>query len=288
MKRIDVLSNEFEKYKSETTIVMNELVDACEIRNDQMRVNHLAQENDSLKKENKALKSDLQKLESLLTETSSKLSVAENEKASLVAVIRLLNEDCANVVSVVGKNERSKSGQPKNPWCTARRRSENQIARDTVSLNNQYSCLTIEDDDESETNVSAEQQSVGHQEVLNIEEVNDQPCAKSKSHSNEPRSSIQSKPQEERRHGRITTQTAKKQRQKDLNSNDNHVLQDKNAQPSDEANKSKNYREKDRKTVVVLGDSIVKYVQGRNLSTKVRSVVISPFLVQGLIICFTT
>ena len=143
----------------------------------------------------------------------------------------------------------------------------------TVSLNNQHSCLTIEDDDESETNVSSEQQSVGHQEVLNIEEVNDQPCAKSKSHSNEPRSSIQSKPQEERRHGRITTQTAKKHRQKDLNSNDNHVLQDKNAQPSDEANKSKNYREKDRKTVVVLGDSIVKYVQGRNLSTKVRSVV---------------
>ena len=273
MKRIDVLSNEFEKYKSETTIVMNERVDACEIRNDQMRVNHLAQENDSLKKENKALKSDLQKLESLLTETSSKLSVAENAKASLVAVIRLLNEDCANVVNVVGKNDRSKSGQPKNPWCTVHRRSENRIASDAVSLYYQYSCLTIEDDDESETNVSAEQQSVGHQEVLNIEKVNDQPCAKSKSHSNKPTSSIQSNPQEERRHGIIKTQKAKKQRQKDLNSNDNHVLQDKNAQPSEEANKSKNYREKDRKTVVVLGDSIVKYVQGRNLSTKVRSVV---------------
>ena len=168
MKRLDVLSSEFQKYRSETTIVMNELVDACEIRNDQMRDNHLAQKNDSLKKENKALKSDLQKLESLLTETSSKLSVAKNEKASLVAVIRLLNEDCANVVSVVGKNDRSKSEQPKNPWCTVHRRSGNQIARDAVSLNNQYSCLTIEDDDESEANVSAEQQSVGHQEVLNI------------------------------------------------------------------------------------------------------------------------
>ena len=105
MKRIDVLSNEFEKYKSETTIVMNEFVDACEIRNDQMRVNHLAQENDSLKKENKALKSDLQKLESLLIETSSKLSVAKNEKASLVAVIRLLNEDFANVVNVVARSQ---------------------------------------------------------------------------------------------------------------------------------------------------------------------------------------
>lgn len=143
MKRIDVLSNEFEKYKSETTIVMNELVDACEIRNDQMRVNHLAQENDSLKKENKALKSDLQKLESLLSETSSKLTYAENEKASLVAVIRLLNEDCANVVSVVGKNDRSKSGQLKNPLCTVHRRSENQIASDAVSLHNQYSCVLL-------------------------------------------------------------------------------------------------------------------------------------------------
>ena len=200
MKRIDVLSNEFDKYKSETTIVMNKLVHACEIRNDQMRVNHLTQENDSLKKENKALKSDLQKLESLLTETSSKLSVAENEKASLVAVIQLLDEDCANVVNVVGKSDRIKSGQPKNPWCTVHRSSENQIASDAVSLYNQFSYLTIEDDDESETNVSADQQSVGHQEVLNIEEDNDQPRAKSKSHSNKPTSSIQSNPQEERRH----------------------------------------------------------------------------------------
>ena len=99
---VDVLSNEFEKRKSETTIVMNELVDVREIRNDQMRVNHhAAQENDSLKKRKQGFKIfDLQKLESLLTETSSKLSVAENEKASLVAVIRLLNEDCANVITL--------------------------------------------------------------------------------------------------------------------------------------------------------------------------------------------
>ena len=125
-------------------------------------------------------------------------------------------------------HDRSKSVQPKNPRCTVHRRSENQIASDAVSLYNQYSCLTIEDDDESETNVSADQQSVGHQELLNIEEDNDQPCAKSKSHSNKPTSSIQSNPQEERRHGKIKTQKAKKQRQKDLNSNDNHVLQNKN------------------------------------------------------------
>ena len=102
------MSNEFKKYRSETTIVMNELVDAWEIRNNQMRENHLSEENDSLKKENKALKFDLNKLESLLSEMSSKLSVTENEKASLVAVIRLLNEDCANVVSVVGE-KRSQS-----------------------------------------------------------------------------------------------------------------------------------------------------------------------------------
>ena len=235
-----------------------------------MRDNHLSEENDSLKKENKALKSDLNKLESLLSEMSSKLSVTENEKASLVAVIRLLNEDCANVASVVGKNDLNQSVQPRNPWCTAHRRSEDQIASDAVSLNKQYSCLIIEDDDENETNVSAEQQSVGHQKVLNIEEDNDQLCAKSKSHSSKPSSSLQhqSNPQEERSNERIKTQKEKKQRQKDLNSNDNHVLQDKNIPPPDEFNKGKNYREKDRKTVVVLGDSIMKYVQGRNLSTK--------------------
>ena len=51
--------------------------------------------------------------------------------------------------------------------------------------------------------------------------------------------------------------------------------------------KAKTIVERLCKTVVVLGYSIVKYVQGRNLSTKV-SQLLSPFLVQGLIICFTT
>ena len=73
MNRLNALSNEFEKYKSETTIVLNELVDGYEIRNSQVRDNQLAQENDLLKKANMALKSDVHKLECLLSETSSKL-----------------------------------------------------------------------------------------------------------------------------------------------------------------------------------------------------------------------
>jgi hypothetical protein len=39
---LNALSNEFEKYKSETTIVLNELVDGYEIRNSQVRDNQLA------------------------------------------------------------------------------------------------------------------------------------------------------------------------------------------------------------------------------------------------------
>ncbi len=72
MNRLNALSNEFEIYKSETTMVLNELVDGYEIRNSQVRDNQLAQENDLLKKANMALKSDVHKLECLLSETSSK------------------------------------------------------------------------------------------------------------------------------------------------------------------------------------------------------------------------
>lgn len=56
---------------------------------------------------------------------------------------------------------------------------------------------------------------------------------------------------------------------------DNGVHQDNNPDESiiNRQNESFNNRRKDKKTVVVLGDSIVKYVQGRKLSTKVRTVV---------------
>lgn len=275
VKRLDVLSNEFEKYRAETTIVMNELVDACEIRNSQMRDKQLVQENDSLKKANRALESDLHKLESLLSETSSKLLAAESEKASLMAVIRLLNEDCANPVNVVEKKDRSQSAQLKNSWDMAQTRNGNHTASNEISLNNQYSCLSIEDDDKNETNVAAEQQLIDHNEILNIEDNDDQPCIKSKSNSNEPSSSNlhERSSQVERRVEKIDGKKKKNQRQKDLNSNNNEISQDKNVQPPDETNKGNKYRQKDRKTVVILGDSIVKYVQGRNLSTKVRSVV---------------
>ena len=144
MNRLNALSNEFEKYKSETTIVLNELVDGYEIRNSQVRDNQLAQENDLLKKANMALKSDVYKLECLLSETSSKLVAAESEKASLVTVIRLMNEDCANAVKDVGDNVRSQMTQPRNPWCTVHTRSENQKGNEVTRLHNQFSSLEDE------------------------------------------------------------------------------------------------------------------------------------------------
>ena len=144
MNRLNALSNEFEKYKSETTIVLNELVDGYEIRNSQVRDNQLAQENDLLKKANMALKSDVHKLECLLSETSSKLVAAESEKASLVTVIRLMNEDCANAVKDVGDNVRSQTTQPRNPWCTVHTRSENQKGNEVTRLHNQFSSLEDE------------------------------------------------------------------------------------------------------------------------------------------------
>ncbi len=144
MNRLNALSNEFEKYKSETTIVLNELVDGYEIRNSQVRDNQLAQENDLLKKANMALKSDVHKLECLLSETSSKLVAAESEKASPVTVFRLMNEDCANAVKDVGDNVRSQTTQPRNPWCTVHTRNENQKGNEVTKLYNQFSSLEDE------------------------------------------------------------------------------------------------------------------------------------------------
>ena len=42
-----------------------------------------------------------------------------------MTVIRLMNEDCANVVNDVGDNVRSQTTQPRNPGCTVHTRSEN-------------------------------------------------------------------------------------------------------------------------------------------------------------------
>ncbi|CAB3979113.1 RNA-directed DNA polymerase from transposon BS [Paramuricea clavata] len=91
-----------------------------------------------------ALKSDVHKLECLLSETSSKLVAAESEKASLVTVIRLMNEDCANAVKDVGDNVRSQTTQPRNPWCTVHTRSENLKGNEVSRLHNQFSSLEDE------------------------------------------------------------------------------------------------------------------------------------------------
>ena len=64
----------------------------CEIRKASTDTDQLVQENILLKEQNKALESDLAGLRSALTELNGKLTAAENEKASLLTAIRLLND----------------------------------------------------------------------------------------------------------------------------------------------------------------------------------------------------
>ena len=70
-----------------------------EIRKTSTDTNQLVQENILLKEQNTALESGLVGLRSALTELNGKLTTTENEKASFLTAIRLLNDGQATITS---------------------------------------------------------------------------------------------------------------------------------------------------------------------------------------------
>ena len=54
-KRLDILTQQFERYRNETSIILNELVNTYENQKSPAEVEQLNQENESLKEANKAL-----------------------------------------------------------------------------------------------------------------------------------------------------------------------------------------------------------------------------------------
>ena len=92
--RLDLLTQQLERHQTESSIVLNELVNTLEVYKSSNGTDHLVQENTALKQENKSLK-DLDGYKSVVTELNTKLTAAENNKASLLTAIRLLNEDRA-------------------------------------------------------------------------------------------------------------------------------------------------------------------------------------------------
>jgi hypothetical protein len=103
VKRLDLLTEQFNKHRTETSIVINELLNVWESRTIPTLNN--PQENISLKESNEALKSELLECKKTITEMNAKLSIAENEIASLLTVIRVLNEERAATSSSKGKKE---------------------------------------------------------------------------------------------------------------------------------------------------------------------------------------
>ena len=103
VNRLDLLSQQFEKHRTETSIVITELLNVCECQN--ITTQNIPQENISLKESNESLKTELLECKKTITEMNTKLSIVDNEIASLLTVIRLLNEDRAATSSSKGNKE---------------------------------------------------------------------------------------------------------------------------------------------------------------------------------------
>ena len=117
-RRLDSLTDQFEKHKTESSIVLNDLITSLEVFKNSNSIDYLAQENTSLKRENNLLKEELDSLKYVVSELNKKLTAAENDKASLLTAIRLLNDDRAfnhaNVNSPINPNESNQVNQTAN------------------------------------------------------------------------------------------------------------------------------------------------------------------------------
>ena len=85
VKRLDLPSQQFEKHQTETSIVITELLKVCKSQN--IPIQNISQKNISLKESNESLKVELLECKKTITEMNTKLSIADNEIASLLTVI---------------------------------------------------------------------------------------------------------------------------------------------------------------------------------------------------------
>ena len=157
-KRLDSLTDQFEKHKTKSSIVLNDLITTLEVFKNSNSTDYLAQENTSLKRENNLLKEELDSLKCVVSELNKKLTAAENDKASLLTAIRLLNDDRAfnhaNVNSPINSNESNQVNQTANPWHAATSRSNsksNGSQQQPLPLRNKYSVLCVEDETRRKT-----------------------------------------------------------------------------------------------------------------------------------------
>ena len=73
-RRLDSLTDQFEKHKTEPNIVLNDLINTLEVFKNSNSTDYLAQENTSLKRENKSLKEELDSYKCIVSKLNRTLS----------------------------------------------------------------------------------------------------------------------------------------------------------------------------------------------------------------------
>ncbi|CAB4040191.1 Hypothetical predicted protein, partial [Paramuricea clavata] len=85
VKRLDSLTHQFENHRTETFVVLNELVNIYENQKSPTATENLTKENRLLKEENKALQTELTKCKDTLTELNTKLTDNENDDEAVMS-----------------------------------------------------------------------------------------------------------------------------------------------------------------------------------------------------------
>ena len=166
-RRLDLLTDRFEKHKTESSIVLDDVITTLEVLKNSNSTDYIPQENTSLKRENNLLKEELDNLlkeeldnlKCVVSELNKKLIAAENDKASLLTAIRLLNDDRAfnhaNVNSPINSNESNQVNETANPWhavTSSSNSKSNSGQQQPLPLKNKYSVLRVEDEENLEKN----------------------------------------------------------------------------------------------------------------------------------------
>lgn len=242
---VDVIQNqlyslkcEFEKHRTEYSKVINDLVnkhDNSSTSINKPQFDKLYRENQLLKDENKALNERLDNLGFILADLNSKVKHAEEEKASLITTIRLLQQD-ANEWNVV---KSKKDDYPiKNAEFKARDKSTPHL-RDGLGVGSRFSVL----DDEVE----------GSKDELSIK--------------NPPKSKSQTTKLKKNQKNQTTTSRSKK----------DETARVKVKGQTDEKTTKRTFNNA-TPTTVILGDSMIRRIQGWRLGRKVgHRVVVKPF-----------
>ena len=254
---------------------LNNLKEHC-LENNSGYINGLQHENISLKEENKTLKDRLEKTRFALADLNTKVKDLENEKACLITSLKILYQDYFQSDENGFNNKESaasSSAVNSGPWLKPSSTCKSSKTVDSnIQISNRFESLDCEGDVEESDDP----------ETLNNTPTKDQ---------NKLRTNVGKKRKGGAKgHGTHSNMNAKKllsnsqqknQEQKQDVDNEGNSIENKKKQEAKKSKKTKETHKPDeellseghhgRETVVVAGDSIVKFVKGWELSNAGRN-----------------